>query len=267
MHTTASDGRLTPSALVARAAAVGLSTISVTDHDTVAALAEVRAYTTATGMALVPGIEVTSIHNGRDVHILGYFIDDTDQELARFLAAQRGHRVARVHEIGAKLSALGVPIDVERLLRDTAANPGSAVGRPAIARAMMDAGYIASFEEAFNQYLGTGQPAFVPRAGPSPSDVVAAIHAAGGVASLAHPGITNQPALIEPLAANGLDALEAYHTDHTPYMRDEALAIARRLGLLVSGGSDYHGDDARRPIGKVTLPRADFDALAARAKR
>jgi 3',5'-nucleoside bisphosphate phosphatase len=267
MHTTASDGRLSPSAVVARAAAVGLSTISVTDHDTVAAFAEVLNETAAAGMTLVSGIEITSVHAERDVHILGYFIDESDADLARFLAEQRSHRLNRAREIAARLARLGRPIDVESLLGAAAANPGSSLGRPAIARAMIDAGHVSSFEEAFDRFLGSGQPAFVPRTGPSPAAVVAAIHAAGGVASLAHPGVTRQPALIAPLADEGLDALEAYHSDHTPAMQQDALETARRLGLLVSGGSDYHGDDSRRPLGGVMLPRPDFDALAARAGR
>jgi 3',5'-nucleoside bisphosphate phosphatase len=267
MHTTASDGRLSPSALVSRAAAVGLSTISVTDHDTVAALADVLKETAAAGMTLVSGIEITSVHAQRDVHILGYFIDESDPDLARFLTEQRSHRLDRAREIAARLSRLGRPIDVETLLGDAAASPGSSVGRPVIARAMIDAGHVTSFEEAFDRFLGSGQPAFVPRTGLSPAAVVAAIHAAGGVASLAHPGVTRQPALIGPLADEGLDAIEAYHSDHTAEMQHAALATAGRLGLLVSGGSDYHGDVVRRPLGGVTLPRADFEALAARAKR
>jgi predicted metal-dependent phosphoesterase TrpH len=267
MHTTASDGRLSPSALVARAGAVGLTTISVTDHDTVAALAEVRQHTADAGITLVPGIEVTSVHQDRDVHILGYFFDESDPEFARFLTAQRTHRVERLRQIAAVLARLGKVIDIDTLIAETARRPGASVGRPTIARALVQLGHVTSIQEAFDRYLGSGRPAFVPRVGPSPPEAIAAIHAAGGIASMAHPGLTQQPALVAPMAKDGLDAIEAYHTDHTPEMRDEALAMARRFNLLVSGGSDYHGDDERRPIGVVTLPPADFEALAARAHR
>jgi 3',5'-nucleoside bisphosphate phosphatase len=267
MHTTASDGRLSPSGLVARARAVGLTTISVTDHDTVAALAEVRQQTAAAGMTLVPGIEVTSVHHKRDVHLLGYFFDESDTEFARFLTTQRLHRIERLRQIGAMLARLGKDIDVETLITKAARTPGASVGRPTIGRALTKLGHVSSVQDAFDRYLGSGRPAFVPRVGPSPADVIAAIHAAGGIASMAHPGLTNQPALIGPMAKAGLDAIEVYHTDHTAEMRDLALTQAKRFNLLVSGGSDYHGDDERRPIGVIRLPAADFAALEARAKR
>lgn len=258
---------MTPSELIARVSSVGLTTISVTDHDTVAALAEVRQLAAAADIALVPGIEVTSVHQQSDVHILGYFIDESDRGFARFLQVQRTSRVERVREIGARLAQLGFTIDVDRLIEDVLHTPGVSIGRPTVARTLIAAGYVTSVQEAFDRLLGAGQPAFVPRIGRSPRDIIEVIHAAGGVASLAHPGITNKPELMAPLADHGLDAIEAYHTDHTPEMRHDALAVARQLNLLVSGGSDYHGDDERRPIGVVTLPQSDFDALSARARR
>jgi predicted metal-dependent phosphoesterase TrpH len=267
MHTTASDGRLTPSELVARAAAVGLTTISVTDHDTVAALAEVRQHAAAANIALVSGIEVTSVSEHRDVHILGYFLDESDRAFARFLQVQRTERVERVRQIAARLAQLGYSIGVERLLEDALRTPGVSVGRPTIARALIEAGHVTSVQEAFDRLLAAGQPAYVPRDGRSPQEVIDVIHAAGGIASLAHPGLTRRPDLFEPLADHGLDAIEAYHTDHTPEAQADALAIARQLNLLITGGSDYHGDDERRRLGGVTLPAAAFEALAARATR
>jgi predicted metal-dependent phosphoesterase TrpH len=267
MHTTASDGRLPASELVTRAAAAGLTTISVTDHDTVAALADVRRSAAAAGLTVVAGIEITSVHGERDVHILGYFFDELDADLARFLERQRARRIDRARAIAERLYRLGCAIDIEPLLAARAQTPGSAVGRPLIARALVDAGHVSTVQEAFDRFLGTGRPAYVPRLGPSPHATVAAIHAANGIASLAHPGVTRQPELIEPLAAAGLDAIEAYHSDHTPEMRDQALVAARRWHLAVSGGSDHHGEDDRRPLGGVTLPQADFDELADRAGR
>jgi predicted metal-dependent phosphoesterase TrpH len=267
MHTTASDGRLPASELVARAAAAGLTTISVTDHDTVAALADVRQHAAAAGLAVVPGIEITSVHGERDVHILGYFFDELDPALAGFLERQRARRIDRARAIAERLTRLGCAIDVDELLATMALTPGTAVGRPRIARALVEAGHVGSIQEAFDRFLAAGQPAYVPRVGPSPADVVAAIHAAKGVASLAHPGVTRQPQLVEPMVEAGLDAIEAYHSDHTPDMREHALAVAERLHLAVSGGSDHHGEDDRRPLGLVTLPQADFDELSVRANR
>jgi predicted metal-dependent phosphoesterase TrpH len=267
MHTTASDGRLSPSDLVARVASAGLTTISITDHDTVAGLAEVRQHAAARGIAVVPGIEVTSVHDQRDVHILGYFFDEFDRELARFLERQRSQRIDRARAIAERLARLGCPIDVEGLIERAAVTPGASVARPRIARALMDAGHVSSVQEAFDRYLASGQPAFVPRTGASPETVIAAIHAAGGLASFAHPGVTRKPELLEALAASGLDAIEVYHSDHTIEMQEHALATARRMNLAVSGGSDHHGESDRRPLGAVTLPEADFNELAARVQR
>jgi predicted metal-dependent phosphoesterase TrpH len=265
MHTTASDGLLTPVALVARVVEVGLTTISVTDHDTLGALKEVRKYTDAANIRLIPGIEVTAVHNERDIHMLGYFIDETDAEFAAFLTKGRSQRIERAREIAAKLESLGCPIDIDRVFTD-ASRRGASVARPLIADALMRHGHVTTRQEAFDRFLATGKPAFVARVGSSPMEVVDAIHRARGLASLAHPGVTRQPDLIEPLAAHGLDAIEAYHTDHTPEVQAEVLAAARRLNLAVSGGSDYHGDDTRRPLGGVTLPESAFNELLARRK-
>jgi hypothetical protein len=275
MHTTASDGRLTPVELVARAAAAGLTTISVTDHDTVAAIAEVTEAATAVNIQVVPGIEITAVDEGRDVHMLGYFFDPLSTTLATVLDHQRALRVARVREIGARLAALGMPIDVESVLLAAAARPGSSVGRPQVARALVQAGYVTSVQEAFDKWLAGGRPAFMPRTGPSPAAIVDTIHDAGGVASMAHPAVTKRDELIAPLVTDGLDAIEVYHSDHSPEDQQRYTAMARRLGVLESGGSDFHGDDptynpsrARRSmLGMVVLPPRAFAALQDRAVR
>ncbi|MFA5908903.1 MAG: PHP domain-containing protein [Vicinamibacterales bacterium] len=275
LHTTASDGRLTPAQLVARVAAAGITTMSVTDHDTVAGLVEVGAEAAARGIRLVPGIEVTSIADARDVHLLGYFFDPGNAALAAFLEGQRAVRVSRVREIGARLAALGLPVDVDALLTAAATRPGSSVGRPQLARALISAGYVASVREAFDRWLANGQPAYVPRTGPSPAAVVEVIHAAGGLVSFAHPAVTGRDELIRPLVDDGLDAIEVYHSDHTPADEVDYRGLAARLGVLVSGGSDFHGDDpaaaparARRgTLGVVSLPADAFAALEDRAAR
>lgn len=269
LHTTASDGRLSPAQLVARAQAAGLSTISVTDHDTVAAIAEVRGHAHDAGIRVVNGIEITAVDDGRDVHMLGYFFDPASATLASVLEQQRALRVSRVRAIGARLAQLGLAIDVESVLLAAAARPGSSVGRPQVARELVRAGYVDSVQDAFDKWLATGRPAFVTRTGPSPAAIVDAIHEAGGLASMAHPGVTRRDELIAPLADHGLDAIEVYHSDHTLEDRQHYQLIARRNNLLVSGGSDFHGDDpalvpgrARRSmLGVVSLPAADFAAL------
>jgi predicted metal-dependent phosphoesterase TrpH len=274
MHTTASDGRLTPVELVARATAAGLTTISVTDHDTVASIAEVTAAAAASKMRVVPGIEITAVEDGRDVHMLGYFFDPESAGLAALLVKQRELRVTRLREIAERLSAAQVFVDVEHLIGEAAARPGSSVGRPQVAREMVRAGIVSSIQEAFDVWLANGRPGFVPRSGPGAASVVDAIHDAGGVASMAHPGVTRRDDLIAPLAARGMDALEVYHSDHSPEVTTAYRLMARRLGILISGGSDFHGDDVSgRPLrpqrsifGAITLPPPDFAALEARAR-
>ena len=273
MHTTASDGRLSPAELVARAAAARLTTISVTDHDTTAAIAEVTAAAGAAGIRVVSGIEITAVDQERDVHLLGYFFDPHDEELAAFLVNQRSLRVSRVHEIAERLSTLNMPIEVESLLMAAAARPGSSVGRPQIARALLGAGYVASVQEAFDLWLASGRPAFVPRTGPSPATVVKAIHDAGGIASFAHPGVTKRDDLVAPLADQGLDAVEVYHSDHTAEDVTAYKRMAARFGILVSGGSDFHGADAGKPerapravLGAVVLPQSDFELLESKSR-
>jgi 3',5'-nucleoside bisphosphate phosphatase len=268
LHTTASDGRLPPADLVQRAVGAGITILSVTDHDTVAGLLEARREAERAQIEMVDGIEITAVHEGRDVHILGYFIDTTGPALSTFLRAQRTSRVERVFEIGEKLNALGVGVDVDDLLESVAARPGSSVGRPTIARAMVEAGHVGSVQEAFDRFLASGQRAFVPRRGQSPRDVVEVIHLAGGIASMAHPGVTRQPALLGTLIDAGLDGVEVYHSDHPPAVRAELSVFAARHRLLVTGGSDFHGDDrSDRPLGGITLPSADFARLRAAADR
>ena len=274
LHTTASDGRLSPAQLVARATSAGLTTISVTDHDTVAALSEVTEVAAVAGIRVVSGIEITAVDEGRDVHMLGYFFDPDSAPLGSVLEHQRALRVARVREIGERLATLGMVIDVESVLLAAAARPGSSVGRPQVARELVRAGYVKSVQEAFDKWLATGRPAFISRTGPSPAVIVDAIHEAGGIASMAHPGVTRRDELIGPLAEHGLDAIEVYHSDHSPEDQQHYQRIARRRNLLVSGGSDFHGDDPamvpgrakRGVLGVVSLPPADFAVLEERSR-
>lgn len=269
LHTTASDGRLAPAELVERAAAAGITTMSVTDHDTVAGLSPVRRVADEMGIAFIDGIEITAVHEGRDIHMLGYFFDPGDRALAEFLARQRANRIDRIREIASRLATLGVPVSVDVLLARAAQRPGASVGRPVIARALWKAGHVASMQEAFDRFLAAGQPAFVPRTGSSPEDVIDVIHRAGGLASMAHPGVTKQPLLMTTLAERGLDAIEVYHSDHPPDVRQELDAFASERNLLVTGGSDFHGDeDSReRPLGATTLPPAELERLRAAVQK
>lgn len=258
---------------MARASAAGLTTISVTDHDTVAAINEVADVARGVNMRVVSGIEITAVDDGRDVHMLGYFFDPASASLAGVLEKQRALRVSRVREIGAKLATLGMVVDVEAVLLAAAARPGSSVGRPQVARELVRAGYVTSVQDAFEKWLATGRPAFIPRTGPSPAAIVDAIHQAGGIASMAHPAVTRRDELIGPLVESGMDAIEVYHSDHTPEDQQQYRLIAHRYGVLVSGGSDFHGEDPvmnpnrtrRAVLGVVSLPAEAFAALEQQA--
>jgi predicted metal-dependent phosphoesterase TrpH len=264
LHTTASDGLCSPRELVDQCRAAGLTRIAVTDHDTVAAVDEVGSICAAAGLAFVPGIEITAIENGADVHVLGYFVDAHSPALAGFLAQMRQNRVERVKKIAERLAELGVPIDVSPLLEQASRNDGRTLGRPQVARALIAAGHATDTNDAFERFLAKGRPAFIARAGASVEDVIKVIHDARGLVSLAHPGLTEIDARIPALCDAGLDAIEAYHSDHDPAMRDRYLEMARRHGVLVTGGSDYHGDPAHGlSPGSVTLPREEWERLSA----
>lgn len=266
-HTTASDGRHSPADLVARAAAAGVTILGLTDHDTLAGCDAAAAACADRGLRFVPGIEVTAVLDERDVHVLGYFVKADEPTLQAFLVRQRGLRVDRIREMVARLGALGIALDADAILKPGLDGGAKAAGRPWIARALVEGGHVASIAEAFDRWLATGKPAFVPRTGAPPSEVVARIHAAGGVASLAHPGITGVDAAIPGFVEAGLDAIEAYHSKHDAAAAARYLRLAADLGVLVTGGSDFHGEGTHGPSapGSVTLPRAAFDALVARA--
>jgi predicted metal-dependent phosphoesterase TrpH len=264
LHTSASDGLYTPEMLVQQAAAAGLTTIAVTDHDTTAAIAAARSLCAAAGLTLVPGIEITAMEAGHDVHVLGYFIDSAHEGLQAFLARARANRVDRVRAIADRLASCGAPIDVAPLVRDAAKQGGTSIGRPQVARALIAAGHARDMNDAFDRWLGRGRPGFIPRAGEPPEHVIRAIHEAGGLASLAHPALAQMDDRIPSLAAAGLDALEVYHSDHDEAARDRYVALASQLGLLVTGGSDYHGDPAHGLApGSVTLPAREWERLSA----
>jgi 3',5'-nucleoside bisphosphate phosphatase len=268
-HTTASDGRCTPAELVARASAAGVTVLSVTDHDTVAACEAAAAACAGAGIEFVPGIEITAVRSEADVHVLGYFLDPRSASLRAFLSGQRHQRVDRIRRIIGKLAGHGLHLDADALLQPALDDPGRSVGRPWVARAMVAAGYVASTDVAFSAWLSRGRPGFVPREGAGPEDVIARIHDAGGIASLAHPVLLRRDDWIPPLADAGLDAIEAYHTDHGPDDTARYLALAAQLTLAVSGGSDYHADEshgAPRP-GMTSLPRAEFERLRAVVRR
>jgi predicted metal-dependent phosphoesterase TrpH len=268
LHTTASDGQLEPEQLVHRAAAVGLSVIAVTDHDTMAGVAPALRAAAARGVTVVPGIEITSVLDGKDLHVLGYYLDPRAPALAALLQAQQSERAARAREIADALAREGVPIDIEALLATAAARGGS-VARPQIAGALVAAGHAPNVADAFERWLGEGRRAFVPHLGRGPAEVVSTIAEAGGTASLAHPGTSARDDIVPALVDVGLAAIEAYHSAHDAAQQAGYVALARRYGLAVTGGSDYHGDGLRRAefFGVMTLPADEFEQFQNRARQ
>jgi 3',5'-nucleoside bisphosphate phosphatase len=262
LHTTVSDGRCTPHELVDRASRAGVTVMAVTDHDTVAAIPGVRSAAVALGIDVVAGIEITAVENGRDVHMLGYFMDPRHPELEAFLAQQRAQRIARVEALGRRLAQLGMPIDLGPILLQAREQQGRSVGRPQVARAMIAAGYVPNTREAFDRWLATDRPAFVPRIGAEPREVIDIVHAAGGLVSLAHPGQTAVDSHIPAYVEAGLDAIEVYHPDHDPEAVTRYRNIASQRKLLATGGSDFHGDpDHGCEPGNVALPLDDWNRL------
>ena len=267
-HTTASDGRCTPAELVSLASAAGVRVLSVTDHDTVAAWEAASTACAGAGIELVPGIEITAIAGGADVHVLGYFIDVHEPALQSFLAEQRRRRIDRVRQMIDRLGSLGISLDAEAILGPGIDDTSKAVGRPWIARALVAGGHVETTSQAFDRWLSRGRPAFVPRLGAQPEEVFARIHEAGGIASLAHPGLLGHDEWIAGFASAGLDAVEAYHPEHDPASTRRYLGLAERLGLAVSGGSDYHAGLTHGAAGPggVVLPLERYEKLKSRRR-
>lgn len=269
VHTTASDGTLTPAEVVDVAAARGLAAVGIADHDTVSGVEEAlrRARERGPGAPeVVPAIEINTDFRGKEIHVLGYFIAWDDPFLARTLIRLREGRLARMEKMLQKLEALGLPISLDRVI--SLCEEGS-VGRPHVARAMVEAGYVKSVKEAFDVYLTRGKPAFVERMRFTPVEAVLTVRRAGGVAVLAHPGDEATPGLIRDLVAAGLEGLEVWHPEHD--LRHQRLyeAMARELGLVATGGSDSHGPGLTygSEIGAYTTDYGAVEELRRRKER
>ena len=262
-HTTASDGRCTPAELVSRAASAGISVLSVTDHDTVAGCEPVAAACQAARIEFVAGIEITAARDETDVHILGYFVDARSPALLAFLAGQRQQRIDRIRLMIGKLAVFGIRLDADAIVQPAIDAPSRSVGRPWIARALVAGGYVKTTNDAFGIWLSRGKPAFVARESAGPDEVIARIHDAGGIASLAHPVLVRHDEWIRGFVADGLDALEAYHSKHDAATTSRYVELASTLGIRVTGGSDYHGHASHGPErpGAVALPRDAYERL------
>lgn len=241
-HSTASDGTLTPTELMRAASQAGLSAIALTDHDTFDGLPEARAEAARQGIELVPGCELSLDYGGLPTHMLALFVDERPGRLVGELTRVMEARARRNDTMLEKLKTVGVHLrreDVER-------HATGVVGRPHMAQAMLAAGVVRSFDEAFNRFLGSGGLAYVPKAKLTPAEAIRAIRADGGLAVLAHPYLLSQQprqieAILTDLAGLGLDGVEVHYTEHSDKYTALLSGLAERLGLLASGGSDFHG--------------------------
>lgn len=252
LHTNFSDGTWTPEELVARAQQNSLSCIAVTDHDSVEACARAAAACAAVKMEFIAGTELTAEHEDTELHVLGYFLDIHNEKLLREIAKFQTVRQSRIHEMVARVNALGVPLKAEAVF---ALASCKSPGRPHVARAMVKAGYVKSLDDAFERFLKKGRPAWVPKSKISALEAVELVHQAGGLAVMAHPGLNRTDSVIPSLVAAGLDGIECFHTKHSTAMSERYLEIADKYNLLVTGGSDCHGFSKGKPlIGTVKLP-------------
>jgi len=252
LHTTFSDGTYSPEELVLQSKKAGLSAIAVADHDTVEGIAPAISAAAKEEIEVVPGIELTSQHEGSEVHILGYFLDYKSPQLLEKLASVRGDRVKRIYDIADKLKNMGVSLDPQKVF-DIAG--GGTVGRLHVARAMVQEGIVASVFEAFRKYIGDKCEAFVLGFRFTPSEAIALIKDAGGVPVLAHPYILNDDKLIPFFAGQGMMGLEVYYPEHNKDMTGRYLRIARENNLFVTGGSDCHGEAKPQvQIGLIKIP-------------
>jgi len=240
IHTTKSDGTCKPKEVVQMAKNENLSTIAITDHDTLDGIDEAKEASELYGIEIIPGIELNSYDDRQDVHILGYFIDYKNNDLMEKLKDIRESRVNRAKLIISKLNAMNINITYDDVLSHT---KESFIGRPHIARAIVKAGYARSTKEAFDKYIGEDKPAYVKRYRLHPFDSIKMITNAGGIPVLAHPGLLIDKEIIKHLIANGLKGIEVYHSKHSKTDTEIFKNFALENNLLITGGSDFHGVD------------------------
>ena len=267
IHSTASDGRLTPADIVREAAGRGLTFIALADHDSIDGVASAQAAACAfPGLKVIPGVEISTDVAEGEVHVLGYFIDYTDAEFNAALDRFKKSRLQRGQKMVAKLNKLGINIDWQRV---TEIASGSSIGRPHIAQAMLEKGYITSFKQAFSEYLGHNRPAYVEREKMTPKEAVALIIKAEGLPVLAHPStLTDPEAMTIELKDAGLVGIEAYYNGYTTEEISRLVGLAEKYNLIITGGSDYHGlEPTETAIGDADLPMEAVEKLIALAKQ
>jgi predicted metal-dependent phosphoesterase TrpH len=261
LHSTYSDGTFSPSEVVRRASEAGLSTISLTDHDSIDGHAEAAETGEALGVEVIPGAELSVNADGKDLHLLAYCVDPDHRAFRDALRFYREERTRRAERMVKKLNRMGMRVQMAHV---KAKAGDGAIGRPHVADVMVEEGFVFSTNEAFQKFIGYGKPAYESKYSMPPSEAIDLIHSAGGLACLAHPGLYGGEEMIPTLIDAGMDALEVVHTKHGPSEVARFSEIADRHRLVKTGGSDCHGD-GRGPavIGTVNVPPAFADSLKA----
>jgi len=273
LHTTVSDGALRPEELVRAASIAGIQVMAVTDHDSVDGIRDAERAASDLSIQVIPGIEVSASLDGDDVHVLGYFLDQGDRVLREALSRLQEGRVAQARSMVERLAELGWPLDWDRVM---AIAQGGSIGRPHIARALIERGYVGSVNEAFSRFLRRGGPGYVEGQKLLPQEAVSLIKGAGGVPSLAHPIIVGAndyrldlDRLLPVMVEAGLDGIEAYYKGYTPEVTGFLFGLASRYRLVPTGGSDFHGGGvvADAELGAVEVPWETVERLRDRQRR
>ena len=263
-HSRASDGQHPAAEVAAMAASAGVGVWALTDHDTVAGIAEAEAAAARHGLRLVPGIELSTFLDRREIHLLGHFVDPASPAVRDFQALLEEKRRVRMGEIVQKLAEVGVAVHPDDIEKHSG---GKLLGRPHVARALMDRGYVSTVKEAFDLWLGEGKPAYVGRFRLEARDAIALVRGAGGTATIAHPGLSRmERGDLSRLRDWGLAGVEVIHPEQNPSVREKYRALAAELGLVPTAGSDFHGDVVApgRRFGDCSMAGEELAALEAR---
>jgi predicted metal-dependent phosphoesterase TrpH len=263
---------LTPEQLVARAASLGIEVLSITDHDTTEGIPAALTQAKRWGITVVPGVEISTISGQTEIHLLGYFVNAEHPELQALLARTRQARRERAQQMLVRLSKLGLPIEWERVVE--VSGGGGSIGRPHVAATLLEAGHVSSYDEAFNLWIGRGCPAYVERYKLAPDEAISLVKRSGGLPVLAHPYICNRNGVpkialdlkhwLPQLRDAGLEGLEIYYPNYPRRTSRRLLTLAIQHGLLITGGSDFHGGMMGNGLGSVAVPWAAWLGLEQR---
>lgn len=260
LHTACSDGELSPTELIDKVATAGLKAVAITDHDTIDGLPEALEAARRVGLEVVTGVELSVSVGGQEVHMLGYRFDANHEGLRQHLELFRQQRFDRAVAMVDRLNKAGIRITFDSVL---ACSKGQALGRPHVAAALQNAGYVMTRQEAFARYLGPTGVGYVSKPEFPAQDALALLHDAGGIGVLAHPSHWTPDAIVKSLIRIGLDGIETIHPSHEPWLTEFYAQMAQRYGLLETGGSDFHGsrpqDDTN--LGRYTVPMSRIDML------